>query len=743
MKKALSILLLIATIMSVMVCAPTSASAATFGDIDGDGSVTVVDALKALRIAVKADRVRFDKEAVADVDNSDTVTSNDALLILQRSVELIDGFSSAGDINKEVYNVAETPLENNAYVDDTSADTSFVLTTAGLQNNTIYYFTPDSSYLQAGRTDEAAWEYRNKLRTWYAFQGLLNRDFGRAGHTALLYMAGDDTDGFWYNYITKSGNSFAGFNKVVINSIDDFPTVFANQIKQCGFVTWETTVPASANVALTICGVDGYLPVQQGTAIRSQLVNAGAPEKMSLIGKFTGSITGSRKNDAYRWALDNYMSRCSSQYVAYTLDGCPDVYGGFWWWGAHSERSSRENHDYIVARRAFVFDLDPVASEIPCDEYSDNVSGNYNIQAGTDVATLKLILQRRYERAGGAFGQMLGFPPWWLKYSTGTNLAISGGTKAPAVVEWTFCEIISCYNMAKEADASAPVSMTNGSVFYKFRASSSVSYKNNSYSSPSYDSSKKYWTVYVGDYDSSAWLKKYMYHYWTNDSARGSYDLSWAFNPNLSYRVPMCFQYMYETKSSLDYFVAGDSGAGYVVPAALETGKTLTNSGMTRPSSYTGGLDKWRAYSKTFYDRLNYSITGFILCAGNGLSYNAMNAYSQLSPSGNLHNDTSASRRFNYVNGVPFINCHNEIDYHSMSNYLDLMYDYAYVSHMSPYNFYAVRMVVESPSEMLNIINGWTSYVNTKGVSKLPSYTNIYTFMAIAKKSGQGTTVTS
>ena len=66
-----------------------------------------------------------------------------------------------------------------------------------------------------------------------------------------------------------------------------------------------------------------------------------------------------------------------------------------------------------------------------------------------------------------------------------------------------------------------------------------------------------------------------------------------------------------------------------------------------------------------------------------------------------------------------------------------------YVNHMKPYNFYAVRMVVQSPSTMLSMVNNWTSYVNTKGVSKVPSYTNAYTLLALAKNSGQGTTVNS
>ena len=162
---------------------------------------------------------------------------------------------------------------------------------------------------------------------------------------------------------------------------------------------------------------------------------------------------------------------------------------------------------------------------------------------------------------------------------------------------------------------------------------------------------------------------------------------------------------------------------------------------MQRPSSYTGGLDKWKNYSKTIYDRLDYKITGFILCAENGLSYNAMQSYAQLSPIGNFHNDTAANRRFNYVNGVPFLNCHGDVS--AAMDYNALMYDYAYVNHMSPYNFYAVRMVVQSPSTMLNMVNNWTSYVNQKGVSKVPSYTNAYTLLALAKNSGQGTTVNS
>ena len=45
--------------------------------------------------------------------------------------------------------------------------------------------------------------------------------------------------------------------------------------------------------------------------------------------------------------------------------------------------------------------------------------------------------------------------------------------------------------------------------------------------------------------------------------------IAWAFNPNLSDRVPYVFDHIYKTKTSNDWFIAGDSGAGYLNPTLL------------------------------------------------------------------------------------------------------------------------------------------------------------------------------
>ena len=85
-------------------------------------------------------------------------------------------------------------------------------------------------------------------------------------------------------------------------------------------------------------------------------------------------------------------------------------------------------------------------------------------EEGLDNETMLMIYARRYERANGAIGQLMGFPPWWLKYTETDNQ----GSKSAPWIEWLYCEYISCYNLAKEADAAAPSSMTNGSAFYKY-----------------------------------------------------------------------------------------------------------------------------------------------------------------------------------------------------------------------------------------------------------------------------------
>ena len=101
---------------------------------------------------------------------------------------------------------------------------------------------------------------------------------------------------------------------------------------------------------------------------------------MSLVGKFTGSGTipdtsiessGSAKCDAYLWALEMYMDKCSTEVMGYVLDGAGCIPGTTTYEGAESTNAFYNqiyNHDYFVMKKAFCFDLTSNAKEAPFDD---------------------------------------------------------------------------------------------------------------------------------------------------------------------------------------------------------------------------------------------------------------------------------------------------------------------------------------------------------------------------------------
>ena len=213
------------------------------------------------------------------------------------------------------------------------------------------------------------------------------------------------------------------------------------------------------------------------------------------------------------------MDRCSAYYVGYILDGGVTIPDNYWSQRNYAQFNCIENFDYLIARQAFCFDLNPNPNDVVCDDPSQ--------PAGTDHATFIMILQKRYERAKGAMGQMMGFPPWWIKYTVDTpgDTGHNGKLGGPQL-EWLFCEYITSYNMAMEADAAHPCSMSNGSFMYKYRVTA-TEFKNTDTKEEdmlTFDSNKRYFTMYVGDYDSSAWMKNYLANFW-RDSARGTLPL--------------------------------------------------------------------------------------------------------------------------------------------------------------------------------------------------------------------------
>lgn len=499
--------------------------------------------------------------------------------------------------------VAVTTTEGSA---ECSA-TFFVHVPAQLRGSEI--FTLDLQSLHKADLDDPA-QTANAFDTLHlaaVLQGVVNRD------TPRLYIDYTPADGFWFERITSEGGYLEHCAVRQMESVEAAVTAFESLIN--GVVVWDPNVPATCNVASTICGVEDLIPVrfdESPESLYSRLVTGGPRLRVvhDLVGKFTGTgtipdtgrqSTGSAKCDAYLWAKARYLDsgRCSPLELGYYCDA---------FWLRHPKDMSLDNvglsnHDYIVARRGFVCDLNVWSDESPRDDPGQ--------AAGTDRKVLQEILLSCHTMGGGRMIHFCGFTPWAMKY---TNVGHAGGKHDAVPTEWETARLVSAYNAYMDADAIGYVGMANASVFAHCPLPDRL--VQNPPPTRADLEAKGYIDAdgivaplnfvyhYLGDYDSAAWVYNRMPELWRNP-ARGQVPSGWAINPNLADRMPIAFEWFYDTKSALDYFVAGDSGAGYVNPTQLLPPRD--------PSGLPSGADSWVEHNIRHYRRFNYSITGFLI----------------------------------------------------------------------------------------------------------------------------------
>lgn len=426
-------------------------------------------------------------------------------------------------------------------------------------------------------------------------QGLLNRE------KPQLHILWESHDSFWLDYITSEGKFLHGETLVNIDSIGVVCHIFRDFIRKCGIVLWDEAVPSTLNAATTACGVDGYLPLRAGSLAEKFVRElTGAEVKLDLTGKFTGEgtvweteeeSTGSRKCDAYVWALNKYMDKTADDLLFFTLDGAswakdrpyyPDMGNAF-----------VPNMDYAVARKAFVFDLFSFDDEAPCDEPDQPI--------GTDYKTMLRIFRAQYDKTNGEkMTTLCGFNPWHVKYTTVHDC----GKHEPVESEWHLSEILSAYNCVKDADAAGYTGLANASVYRHFPLKSKYKNKKVKVDKKGYSKDKTYILFYVGDYDAASWTARFIPR-WYKDPALGKNPLMWCFNPNLSDRIPMAFDFIYNNYTDNDFFQAGDSGAGYNNPRLLYPPRIY--------SDLPSGVETNVAHNKKYFEKFDMSMIGFVI----------------------------------------------------------------------------------------------------------------------------------
>lgn len=477
--------------------------------------------------------------------------------------------------------------------------------------------------------------------TWHALaalQGIVNRDQPRL-YTFYTEGFGVETDVFWWDWYRGEDGWLRDTKVHELSGLRQAVETFRDRVR--GLVVYDPAVPATSNLASTAAGCEDLLPVRYdpaaGSVYRLLRDELQLPVKLWLVNpdgtsRFTGRgtipdhttpSTGSAKNDAYLWAIDHFLKngRCRPGVAAYYIDAAWMRNAG----NAGADLHTLPNHDWFIAERAFFFDLSCWGDEPASDDPAQPL--------GLDLRTLLAVLRALYDRADGGLTRLGGFTPWPFKY---TDHGGVGGKHGGVPTEWELSRIVSQYNVYVEADAAGLSTEANASFHRHYPVPRRVrqpnaapgpkDWKARGWLEPSGQVAPRFYVGhYVGDYDAPSWLAKAVPRFF-RDPALGKVPLGWAFNPNLDARAPQALVYSRRHASSNDWFIAGDSGAGYVNPRAL----TVRPDSGLKPA-----LALWADHCRQLYRRWDLQITGFVLDGSAGAStVDEFRAYATFSPAG-------------------------------------------------------------------------------------------------------------
>jgi hypothetical protein len=498
-------------------------------------------------------------------------------------------------------------------------------------------------------------------------QGIINQN------TPKLYILSsrNKRPQFWLDKFTGENEWLHGKYLNKTNNLDELIELAGDFLR--GAIIWDPKVPATLNVATTVAGIESEIVLSPEFADR-YLKHWNLKVIHDLRGAFDGSITGSAKNDAYRWVIQNYLTQglCSSKLLCLYEDSF----------------STREKGDigYIVTRdwavknKAFVFDLSPWGDEKPADD-SDQC-------LGLDLQTYKLILGKILNQTEGKhMVELQGF----FAFSKYSNTPNHFSIHEPVPTEWETVYLISPYNCYQNTIVSNCYNQSLHS-----QAPFNPLVQGQPLEKPSLEN-KVYICFHMADYDSGTPLYDFMPNFW-QDANRGKIPLGWGINPNLIETYPDIITYLYRTKSNKDYFTSDASAAGYFNPSRIQ-------------QKYWPMVIE---HNRHFFDQTDMKIAPMVLDWEEPID-TVKDAFTQFSPDGygtiiyNFHNDAISPMQMKIQPQVwkqmPIIEMFNgtcnfstavesaqQIDSHIRDNYTGQA------------QFSLIRIVWVSPTKIMDII---------------------------------------
>ncbi|MHB0959569.1 MAG: GxGYxYP domain-containing protein [Pirellulaceae bacterium] len=433
-----------------------------------------------------------------------------------------------------------------------------VVADQGGDDTVIYIYNMTRHSANADGYDESA--------ALVSMQGIINRE------KPVLYINNDGygRPQYWLDIMSKEGRWLEGRDKTLVPDLDAVYALAGVKLK--GAVIWDPDVPASINVATTIAGVEDAVLFSPAMADQ-YLRKWNLPVIKDLRGMFTGAETGSKKNDAYRWAIREYIDkgRCSPHFLCLYTDSFYDR--------APGQIAYLIVRDWAVKNRAFTYDLSPWGDEIPGDDPSQPL--------GTDLATYRLLLAATLNQSGGKqMTEVAGF----FNFQKYSNMPGHPSKHDPVPTEWETVYLISPYNCYQNTATEFCYNQS----FHCHAPKTQL--KQSRPSGKRTLQNKSYIAILMADYDSAFPLYNICPNHW-NDSVRGELPLAWGINPNLLETYPDLISYFYETATSRDNFVADASAAGYMNPNRVE-------------DRY---LPLFIEHNRRFYHQADMTISGMVL----------------------------------------------------------------------------------------------------------------------------------
>ena len=494
-------------------------------------------------------------------------------------------------------------------------------------------------------------------------QGIMNRE------KPLLYVKSNSfkRPDYWIEKFS-SGGWLSDKIQTPVSSLDELVAIAGSKVK--GIIIWDSSVPATINLATTLAGLENGIvlsPAMAGTYQKKWNL----PVIKDFRGQFTGAETGSKKNDAYRWAIREYIEtgRCNPHWLCLYEDSYMTRYKG--------DISYVVTRDWAVYNRAFVYDLSPWGDEKPLDDPDQSL--------GVDLQTYKLMLESTFKQANGnQMTEVAGFFSF-AKYS---NIPGYSSKHDPVPTEWETVYLISPYNCYQNTVAH---NCYNQSIHSKAPA------KNMKQGRPKLrepQDGKIYICILMADYDSSTPLYDFMPTNWDNKE-RGSMPLLWGINPNLSESYPDIMQYLYNTKTENDFFAADASAAGYMNPNRIDP----------------AFLPLFIEHNKKFYEKWDMSISPMVLDWDEPTAA-VKDAFLQFSPDGyativmDLHGTGGKLPQPHVWKGMPVMELiNNACNFSSAEETARIMSsDIPTPTDKLP-KFYFFRIVWTSPSKVIEGVN--------------------------------------